>query len=103
MSLRVRLAQLKFTSSFPFFHANLESIFLVLGKGSKNQDLPLGFDVGLRGMCIGEARRIHIPPSLAFASDKKFDLAQTRSTTIRKNQPLILDAKLISINGKVQL
>ena len=43
------------------------SVYLVLGKQPFGQ-FPPGWDVGLEGMCVGERRRLIIPPVLAYGS-----------------------------------
>jgi FK506-binding protein 2 len=68
------------------------SIFFVLGKQPFGQ-FPPGWDVGMSGMCVGERRRIVIPPVMAYGS----------TGVPRRNIPpdasLVYDVSLISING----
>ena len=68
------------------------SLFFVLGKQPLGQ-FPPGWDVGLLGMCVGERRRLIIPPALAYGS----------KGLVRRNIPpnatLQYDITLISING----
>ena len=55
-------------------------------------------------MCIGEKRRIRLPPSMGFAMKKRFENINIgnniiKNVVVNKNQPLILEVKLLSING----
>lgn len=80
-------------------------LFFVLGRPlPTNLNLPLGFDIGLRGMCIGEKRRIKLPSTLGYDAVKKFENVHItpldiKTVVVNKYQPLILDATLLSING----
>lgn len=67
--------------------------------GRPNDDLPTGFDLGLRGMSVGERRRVLLPPSLAYDSVKKFPLESGQIATVAKCQPLVVEVKLLSLNG----
>jgi FKBP-type peptidyl-prolyl cis-trans isomerase len=75
-------------------------MFLVLGKPIKaTQGLPVGFDIGLRGMCVGESRRISLPSSLSLEVDQRAAIDPKRTVVIKKGQPIQIDATLVSING----
>lgn len=77
-----------------------DSYFFVLGKPlSASEGLPLGFDIGIRGMSVGEKRRILLPPSLSFNSARKFELDSGQMAPVAKGQPLVLEVTLLSING----
>jgi len=45
-----------------------KTIYYVLGKhnGPAGDNMPQGFDLTLRGIVVGEKRRVALPPSLAF-------------------------------------
>ena len=68
------------------------SIYFVLGRQPMGQ-FPPAFDVGLEGMCVGERRRLLVPPALAYGS----------TGLPRRNIPpdatLQYDVTLVSING----
>jgi FKBP-type peptidyl-prolyl cis-trans isomerase len=68
------------------------SIFFVLGKQPFGQ-FPPGWDVGLVGMCVGERRRLIVPPALGYGS----------TGVPRRNIPpdatLQYDVTLVSLNG----
>lgn len=68
------------------------SIFFVLGKQPFGQ-FPPGWDVGLQGQCVGERRRIIVPPALAYGS----------TGLPRRNIPpdatLQYDVTVVSLNG----
>lgn len=68
------------------------SVFFVLGKQPFGQ-FPPGWDVGLSGMCVGERRRVVIPPVLAYGSE---GIPRRR---IPPNATLVYDVSLVSING----
>ena len=72
--------------------ANDVSLFFVLGKQPFGQ-FPPGWDVGLDGMCVGERRRIIIPPVLAYGS------VGLPRRGIPPNATLQYDVTLVSING----
>ncbi len=75
----------------------------MLGRpGKANDKLPAGFELGLRGMCVGESRRVFLPPSLAYPADRKVEIAAGKTGVIKRNQPLLLEATLLSINGRVR-
>ena len=78
-----------------------ETSFFVLGKPiSSSSGLPLGFDLDTRGMCIGEIRRVYLPPSLSYDATKQFPINDSgKLTTINRFQPLIIEVRLVSING----
>jgi FK506-binding protein 2 len=68
------------------------SIFFVLGKQPFGQ-FPPGWDVGLTGMCVGERRRMIVPPALAFGA------TGVPRRGIPPNAALQYDVTLISLNG----
>ena len=68
------------------------SLFFVLGKQPFGQ-FPPGWDVGLEGMCVGERRRLIIPPVLGYG-----ELGVPRRG-IPPNATLQYDVTLVSLNG----
>ena len=68
------------------------SLYFVLGKQPFGQ-FPPGWDVGLVGMCVGERRRIIIPPVLAYGS------VGVPRRNIPPNATLQYDVTLVSTNG----
>jgi FKBP-type peptidyl-prolyl cis-trans isomerase len=68
------------------------SLFFVLGKQPFGQ-FPPGFDVGLQGMCVGERRRVIVPPVLAYGS------VGVPRRGIPPDATLQYDITLVSING----
>jgi FK506-binding protein 2 len=68
------------------------SIFFVLGKQPFGQ-FPPGWDVGLVGMCVGERRRLTVPPALAYGS------AGLPRRGIPPDATLQYDVTLVSLNG----
>ena len=68
------------------------SLFFVLGKQPFGQ-FPPGWDVGLVGMCVGERRRLIIPPGLAYGS------TGLPRRGIPPNATLQYDITLVSLNG----
>lgn len=68
------------------------SIYFVLGKQPFGQ-FPPGWDVGLSGICVGERRRIIVPPVLAYGS------VGVPRRNIPPNATLVYDVSLVSING----
>ena len=68
------------------------SIFFVLGKQPFGQ-FPPGWDVGLDGMCVGERRRLVIPPVLAYGA------TGVPRRNIPPNATLQYDVTLVSLNG----
>ena len=68
------------------------SLFFVLGKQPFGQ-FPPGWDVGLVGFCVGERRRLIIPPALAYGS-KGFP-----RRGIPPDATLQYDVTLVSLNG----
>lgn len=68
------------------------SVFFVLGKQPFGQ-FPPGWDVGLDGMCVGERRRLIIPPVLAYGS------IGVPRRGIPPNATLQYDVTLVSLNG----
>jgi FKBP-type peptidyl-prolyl cis-trans isomerase len=87
-----------------------DSLFLILGavsppSQSQSPGLPLGWDVGLRGACVGERRRILLPPVLAFGkgnsgggvdSDK---LVTVNGVAFPSSASVEIDVRLLSLNG----
>lgn len=68
------------------------SLFFVLGKQPFGQ-FPPGWDVGLVGMCVGERRRLVIPPALAYGA------TGVPKRGIPPNASLQYDISLVSLNG----
>eukprot|EP00534_Pseudo-nitzschia_fraudulenta_P005868 CAMPEP_0201180716 /NCGR_PEP_ID=MMETSP0851-20130426/117115_1 /ASSEMBLY_ACC=CAM_ASM_000631 /TAXON_ID=183588 /ORGANISM="Pseudo-nitzschia fraudulenta, Strain WWA7" /LENGTH=377 /DNA_ID=CAMNT_0047464989 /DNA_START=127 /DNA_END=1260 /DNA_ORIENTATION=+ len=68
------------------------SIFFVLGKQPFGQ-FPPGWDVGLTGMCVGERRRLLVPPVLAYGSKG------LPRRGIPPEATLQYDVTLVSLNG----
>jgi FK506-binding protein 2 len=68
------------------------SIFFVLGKQPYGQ-FPPGWDVGLYGICVGERRRLLVPPVLAYGS------VGLPRRGIPPNATLQYDVTLVSLNG----
>lgn len=68
------------------------TLYFVLGKQPFGQ-FPPGWDVGLEGMCVGERRRLIIPPVLAYGS------TGVPRRGIPPNATLQYDMTLVSING----
>jgi len=68
------------------------SLYFVLGKQPFGQ-FPPGWDVGMDGMCVGERRRLLIPPVLAFGS------VGVPRRGVPPNATLQYDITLVSING----
>lgn len=72
--------------------ANDVSLFFVLGKQPFGQ-FPPGWDVGLLNMCVGERRRLLVPPVLAYGS------TGLPRRGIPPDATLQYDVTLLSING----
>ena len=68
------------------------SVFMVLKKQPFGQ-FPPGWDVGLEGMCVGERRRLIIPPVLGYGS------TGVPRRGIPPNATLQYDVTLVSMNG----
>ncbi|KAF9931952.1 FK506-binding protein 2A [Linnemannia zychae] len=51
-----------------------------------------GWDQGLRGMCVGEKRKLSIPADLAYGS-------QSMGSLIPANSALVFEVELLKING----
>lgn len=68
------------------------SLFFVLGKQPFGQ-FPPGWDVGLAGMCVGERRRLLVPPVLAYGSKG------LPRRGIPPDATLQYDVTLVSLNG----
>lgn len=69
-----------------------DTIYFVLGKQPFGQ-FPPAWDVALVGMCIGEKRRVIVPPVLAFGAEG------LPKRGIPPNAALQYDIDLVSING----
>ena len=52
-----------------------------------------GLELGCLEMCIGERRRIHVPPRLGFGT------AGSRVYSVPGNARLVYDVELVSINA----
>jgi hypothetical protein len=73
----------------------LSGTYFVLGNVlSSKLPLPLGFDFALRGMTIGECRKIVLPPCMLKNIPKMFATVES---------PPICTVKLVSINGETTL
>jgi FK506-binding protein 2 len=68
------------------------TLYFVLGKQPFGQ-FPPGWDVGLYGICVGERRRLIIPPSLGYGTKG------LPRRNIPPNATLQYDVTLISLNG----
>lgn len=68
------------------------TLYFVLGKQPVGQ-FPPGWDVGMVGQCIGERRRLIVPPVLGYGS------AGVPRRNIPPNATLQYDITLVSING----
>lgn len=68
------------------------SIFFVLGKQPFGQ-FPPGWDVGMTGMCVGERRRLLVPPVLAYGAKG------LPRRGIPPDATLQYDVTLVSLNG----
>ena len=68
------------------------SLYFVLGKQPFGQ-FPPSWDVGLEGMCVGERRRLVIPPALAYGSKG------LPRRGIPPDATLQYDVTLVSLNG----
>lgn len=64
----------------------------------KGLALPPSWDkYSMAGMCVGEKRRISVPPSLAFGSA---GLSNSKSKVeVPPNTPLVIEVRLLSLNG----
>jgi FKBP-type peptidyl-prolyl cis-trans isomerase len=67
-------------------------LYFVLGKQPFGQ-FPPGWDVGLYGICVGERRRLRIPPVLAYGN------TGVPRRGIPPNATLQYDVTLVSLNG----
>ena len=68
------------------------SLFFVLGKQPFGQ-FPPSWDVGMAGMCVGERRRLEVPPVLAYGSKG------LPRRGIPPDATLQYDVTLVSLNG----
>jgi hypothetical protein len=66
--------------------------FFVLGRQPFGQ-FPPGWDVGLTGMCVGERRRLLVPPALGYGA------TGVPRRRIPPNATLQYDVTLVSLNG----
>ena len=71
---------------------NNVSVYFVVGKQPFGQ-FPPGWDVGIEGMCVGERRRLIIPPVLAYGA------TGVPRRGIPPNATLQYDVTLVSLNG----
>ncbi|KAF9915899.1 Peptidyl-prolyl cis-trans isomerase fpr2 [Lobosporangium transversale] len=55
-----------------------------------------GWDQGLKGMCVGEKRKLIIPSNLAYGG-------RSMGSAIPANSALVFDVELVGINGKDEL
>jgi len=78
-----------------FFGDN--SLYFVLNQGQRQA--PRGWEVGLLGMCIGEERRLTIPPSLGYGKAGVPKGKIVPKLPVPPNAVLIYDVKLVGING----
>jgi len=69
------------------------TVFFVLGKQPTGQ-FPPAWDVGMLGMCVGEKRRLTIPPALGFGE------ASLKRRGIPAGSTLIYDVMVNGINGQ---
>ena len=73
----------------------------------KGRALPPGWDrYSMAGMCVGERRRIVVPPSLAFGavgllagSGSGSSSGSGREAIVPPNTPLVIEVRLLSLNG----
>ncbi|GKZ00032.1 hypothetical protein MPSEU_000956600 [Mayamaea pseudoterrestris] len=68
------------------------TLYFVLNKQPFGQ-FPPGWDVGMYGMCVGERRRLIIPPALAYGAKGM------PRRNIPPNATLQYDVSLVSLNG----
>ena len=73
------------------FDASRESGRLLVFERERSQVIP-GFELGTKGMLVGEARKIIIPPGLAYGA------AGVPKSGIPPNTTLIFDVELIQID-----
>jgi len=78
-----------------FFGDN--TLYFVLNQGQRQA--PRGWEVGLLGMCIGEERRLTIPPSLGYGKAGVPKGKIVPKLPVPPNSRLIYDIKLVGING----
>ncbi|KAF9412946.1 FK506-binding protein 2A [Podila epigama] len=69
--------------------ANRGPFDFVLGQGQVIK----GWDLGLRGMCIGEKRKLSFPPSLGYGD-------RGAGASIPPKSSLVFEVELLAINGK---
>jgi FK506-binding protein 2 len=68
------------------------SVYFVLGQQPKGQ-FPPSFDLALVGMCVGEVRRVTVPPVLGYGR------AGLPRRGIPPNAVLQYEVQLLSVNG----
>jgi hypothetical protein len=73
------------------------TLYFVLNQGQRQA--PRGWEVGLLGMCIGEERRLTIPPSLGYGKAGVPKGKIVPKLPVPPNARLIYDIKLVGING----
>ena len=66
----------------------------------KGLALPPSWDkYSMTGMCVGEKRRIVMPPSLAFGSVGLSKNKSKSKVEVPPNTPLVIEVRLLSLNG----
>ncbi|KAF9980379.1 FK506-binding protein 2A [Modicella reniformis] len=78
-----------------FTLAALAALFLATGIAAGKTEpiqLQIGWDRGLRGMCVGEKRKLSIPSKLAYGE-------RSMGASIPANSALVFDVELLEING----
>jgi len=73
------------------------SIYFVLTQGQ--QQVPKAWEVGMLGMCIGEQRRLQVPPSLGYGTRGVPKGKIIPKLPVPPNATLIYDVTLVGING----
>ena len=68
------------------------SLYFVLGRQPEGQ-FPKGWNLGLVGMCVGEKRRLTVPPILAYG------FKGYKRAGIPENSSVLYDIEVIGING----
>ncbi|EKX32996.1 hypothetical protein GUITHDRAFT_120829 [Guillardia theta CCMP2712] len=74
-----------------------QSLYFVLNQGQRQA--PRAWEVGLLGMCIGEERRLVVPPSLGYGREGVPKGKIVPKLPVPPNAKLIYDVKLVGING----
>ena len=96
---QVQFAYFNFSQNFPLYSrwiqsvgSSSKSIYYILGQqNGPPGKFPPGWDLTLRGMVVGEVRRITLPPSLAY--DRRGD----KLLNIPPLATLVYTVKLVSI------